>query len=32
VCKSVKILELEKYLFQGSKQSYMNQFPDLADF
>jgi hypothetical protein len=32
VCKSKKKLELKKYLFQGSKQSSMNPFPDLTDF
>jgi hypothetical protein len=28
MCKSAKIIELEKYLFQGSKQNYVNQFLD----
>jgi hypothetical protein len=28
VCKSTKITEVSKYLFQGSKQSYSTQFPD----
>jgi hypothetical protein len=28
VCKSVKIRKLGKYLFQGTKYSYVTQFPD----
>jgi hypothetical protein len=30
MCKSVKILKLEKYLFQGSKYSEVTQFSDIS--
>jgi hypothetical protein len=31
VHKSTKIIEVEKYLFQGSKQSYATQFIDFFE-
>jgi hypothetical protein len=32
VCKSTKIMEVGKYLFQECKQSYSTQFTDLEYF